>query len=66
MEPLGDMKISIGALQSTLTKDHAIAFSREGAVAGGKIEAVVYAGVHASKLPKEEKSCYFFSNCGSS
>lgn len=48
------MKIRIGILQSTLTKDFIIPFSR-GVVAGGKIEAVVHAGLHASRLPKEER-----------
>lgn len=34
MEPVADVKIRIGVLQSTLTKDRAIPFSREGAVMG--------------------------------
>ena len=55
MEPVADVKIRIGVLQSTLTEDHAVTFSREGAVAVGKIEAVVHAVVHASRLPTEER-----------
>jgi len=55
MEPVADVKMRIGLLQSTLTKDRAIPLSREGAVAGGRTEAVVHAGVHASRLPKEER-----------
>lgn len=55
MEPVADVKIGIGILQSTLTKDHAIPFSVEGPMAGGKIKAVAHTGVHASMLPKEER-----------
>lgn len=54
LEPIADVKIRIDILQSTLTKDFTIPFSRY-VVAGGKIEADVHAGLHASRLPKERE-----------
>lgn len=49
--PVADVKIRSGILQSTLTND----LSTEGVVAGGRrMEAVLPAGVHASRLQREE------------
>lgn len=47
--------------QSALAEGHAIRFSRECAVVGGKVEEVLHAEVHACTLPREEKA-YIFRN----
>lgn len=49
MKPMADVKIRTGVLYSTLADDRVIPFSRQGVEAKGEMEAVVHAGVHASR-----------------